>query len=41
MGGIFTNLSSLSSISIEEARKYVEEEKQIFFGGIFDECSSL
>ena len=32
MGGMFTNLSSLSSISIEEAMKYNNEGKELIFG---------
>ena len=42
MGGIFTNLSSLSSISIEEAIKYEKKERKKFLiGGILGGCSSL
>ena len=40
-GYIFTNLSSLSSISIEEAIKYHEEGKEIIFGGMFYDSFTL
>ena len=41
MGGIFTNLSSLFSISMEESMKYKKEGKKLILGGMFSECRSL